>query len=170
MMRKLLLVLGLVAAAACASSASIAADKASEMFVRHAIEGNLAEIGMGKLAQDKGANDGVRNFGKELVTDHSAANQKAIALADSMKIKPPTAPTKKQKALYDRLSKLNGAAFDSAFIKAMVEDHKKDIRDYERQSKKGGDTAQYVNDTLPTLRKHLKDVEALRNGSARASR
>ncbi|MGZ8390137.1 MAG: hypothetical protein ACXWVL_06005 [Rhodoplanes sp.] len=42
MMRKLLLVLGLVAAAACASSASVAADKATDRFVRQAIEGNLA--------------------------------------------------------------------------------------------------------------------------------
>ncbi len=169
-MRKLLLVLGLVAAAACASSASVAADKATDRFVRQAIEGNLAEVDMGKLAQDKGANDGVRAFGRELVDDHSAANQKAISLANSIGVKAPTEPTKKQKAMYDRLSKLSGAAFDRAFIKAMVEDHKKDIREYERQSKKGGDAAQYVNDTLPTLRKHLKDVEALRNGAARASR
>ncbi len=102
-MRRVLFILGLVAAAAWASSASLAADKASERFVRAAIEGNLAEIDVGKLAQDKGANDGVRNFGKVLVEDHSAANQKAIALANSLGIKAPTAPTKKEKAEYDRL-------------------------------------------------------------------
>jgi putative membrane protein len=167
-MRRVLFILGLVAAAAWASSASLAADKASERFVRAAIEGNLAEIDVGKLAQDKGANDGVRNFGKVLVEDHSAANQKAIALANSLGIKAPTAPTKKEKAEYDRLSKLNGAAFDSAFIKAMIEDHKKAIREFERVAKKDGDVAQFAKDTLPTLEKHLKDAEALRGGAKAA--
>ncbi|MFO1100267.1 MAG: DUF4142 domain-containing protein [Xanthobacteraceae bacterium] len=164
-MRRVLFVLGLVAAAFWANSASLAADKAAEKFVRAAIEGNLAEIAVGKLAQDKGANDGVRNFGKVLVDDHSAANEKAIALANSLGIKVATAPTKKEKAEYDRLAKLSGAAFDSAFVKAMVGDHKAAIRAFQRAAKKDGEVAQFAKDTLPTLEKHLKDAEALRGGA-----
>jgi len=160
-MRRVLFVLGLVAAAFWASSTSLAADKAAEKFVRAAIEGNLAEIAVGKLAQDKGANDGVRNFGKVLVDDHSAANEKA----NSLGIKVPTAPTKKEKAEYDRLAKLSGAAFDSAFVKAMVGDHKAAIRAFQRAAKKDGEVAQFAKDTLPTLEKHLKDAEALRGGA-----
>ena len=117
------------------------------------------------LAWRSGANDGVRNFGKVLVDDHSAANEKAIALANSLGIKVATAPTKKEKAEYDRLAKLSGAAFDSAFVKAMVGDHKAAIRAFQRAAKKDGEVAQFAKDTLPTLEKHLKDAEALRGGA-----
>jgi putative membrane protein len=70
----------LVAAAAIAAlsvSAVLAKDKPSETFLKKAIEGNYAEVGMGDLAQKNGQSDGVKSFGKMLSTDHAAANQKA---------------------------------------------------------------------------------------------
>ena len=48
-----------------------------------------------KLAQEKGASDGVRSFGAMLVSDHSAANEKAMSVAQSMGVTPPTEPSKK---------------------------------------------------------------------------
>ena len=170
MMRKLLIAAGLAAVAACTAVPSLAADKATQKFVTEAIQGNLAEVEMGKLAQDKGATDGVKNYGKELADDHSAANQKATALANSIGVTPPTEPTKKQKAEHDKLAKMSGAAFDRAFIKAMIADHKKDIKTYQQQAKKQSEAAQYAKDTLPVLQKHLEDVQALQKSDKSAAR
>ena len=61
-----------------------ASDKASEKFIKDAIQGNLAEVAVGKLAQQKGASQGVRSFGAMLVSDHGAANEKAMSVAQTM--------------------------------------------------------------------------------------
>ena len=62
---------------ACALLGSIvaasAADKADQKFMENAIEGNLAEIQMGQLAQQKGQSEDVKSYGQMLVTDHTAA-------------------------------------------------------------------------------------------------
>jgi putative membrane protein len=117
-------------------SPSFAQDAGSQKFLKEAIEGNLAEVEMGKLSQKQGASEGVRAFGQMLEKDHSDANQKATAVANSVGMTAPTAPNKKQKADYDKMSKLSGANFDKAFAAHMVADHKKDIKEYEKAAKK----------------------------------
>src|SRR5215217_1828235 len=136
MMKNLFLSFGLATALACAAPAAWAQNTAGQEFLKKAIEGNLAEIEMGKLAQQKGASDGVRSFGKQLEQDHAAANQKATALAKEMQMTPPTQPNKKQRGDYDRMSKLSGDKFDREFIKHMVADHKKDIKEFQQETKK----------------------------------
>jgi putative membrane protein len=157
-------ILGIAMAAALLGglSAAGAADKASEKFIKEAVEGNLAEVQVGQLAQQKGESDGVKKFGEQLQKDHSAANEKVTALANKLGVTPPTEPNKKQKAIHDRLAKLSGPAFDKAFAKAMVDDHKEDIRKFEKQAKKKNDpTADLANEILPDLRKHLEMAQSL---------
>jgi putative membrane protein len=62
-----------------------AKDKLSEAFLKNAIEGNFAEVSMGELAQKNGQSDGVKSYGKMLSTDHAAANQKALDIAEYTK-------------------------------------------------------------------------------------
>jgi putative membrane protein len=77
-------------------------------------------------------------------------------------VTPPTEPTKQQKADYQKMSKMNGAAFDKAFAKHMVADHKKDIAEYQKASKMKGDPAgDYASQTLPDLQKHLEAAQSL---------
>jgi putative membrane protein len=129
--------LSLIATVMLASSGALAADKASQKFMTKVMQGNLAEIQVGKLAQQKGQTEGVRSFGSMLVSDHSASNEKAMSVAQSIGVSPPSEPSKKQKAVYDRLSKLSGESFDHEFAKAMVEDHKNDIREFEKRPGRG---------------------------------
>jgi len=102
-----------------------AKDKPSEAFLKKAIEGNYAEVSMGELAQKNGQSDGVRSFGKMLSTDHAAANQKARDAAKGMGMNPPSGPNTKQKADYDKMSKMSGTDFDKTFATHMVADHQK---------------------------------------------
>jgi len=160
-----------IAAAAFVSSASLAfaADNASQNFIKDAIQGNLAEVAVGKLAQQKGNSDAVRSFGQMLATDHAEANEKAMGAASTLGVAPPTAPARKQQAVYDKLDKLSGEAFDRAFAKNMVDDHKKDIRTYEKEAKKSNDPAAgYANDALPTLKKHLEAAQSLERSNTAA--
>ena len=80
-----------LAVAVLFGSPSFAQDKASQKFLKEAIEGNLAEVQMGQLAQKNGNSDGVRSFGQMLEKDHSDANQKATTAANSLGVTPPSA-------------------------------------------------------------------------------
>ena len=138
-----------------------AQEKASQKFLTKAIEGNYAEVEMGKLAQQNGGSDAVKAFGKMLETDHGNANQKAMQVAQSQNMTPPSGPNKQQKADHDKMAKMNGAAFDRMFAEHMVKDHKKDIAEYQKAAKAKGAAGQYAGDTLPTLQKHLNTAQSL---------
>src|SRR3954464_1426567 len=165
MITKLGVTLGLaiVFAAPC-----FAQDAASQKFLKEAIEGNFAEVEMGQLAKKQASSDGVRSFGDMLEKDHSAANQKATAAATSLGMTPPTSPNKKQKADYEKMSKLSGAQFDKMFATHMIADHKKDIKDYEKAKKKDA-AGSYATETLPTLHKHLETAQSLSAGNKTAN-
>jgi putative membrane protein len=160
MSRKVLIAMGLIASAAYAPPAW-AKDPAGKTFITKAIQGNLAEVQMGQLAQEKSQNGDVKAFGQQLVTDHNDANSKATAVANDLGVTPPQEPSKKQQADYNKLSKLSGDAFDKQFARHMVMDHKKDISEYKADSKKKDPTASYASDTLPTLQKHLEMAQSL---------
>jgi putative membrane protein len=53
-----------------------AAEKPSQSFLKKAIQGNYAEVEMGKLAQQNGQSDNVKNFGRMLQADHTAQTRK----------------------------------------------------------------------------------------------
>jgi putative membrane protein len=141
-----------------------AADE-SEKFIKEAIQGNLAEVQVGQLAQQKGAIQGVRDFGAMLVKDHQMANEKATEVAQHMSIKAPDKPGMKQQAVYDKLSHLSGVKFDQEFTKSMVKDHQEDIAKYQKESQGSDAAADYAKQTLPKLHEHLKMAEELQNST-----
>jgi putative membrane protein len=130
---RIILWLGTATLMAISIASAPAKDKPSEAFLKKAIEGNFAEVSMGDLAQKNGQSDGVKSYGKMLSTDHAAANQKALDAAKDLVMNPPTGPNAKQKADYDKMSKMSGVGFDKMFATHMVADHQKDIADTRRR-------------------------------------
>jgi putative membrane protein len=168
--------IGLVSAAAMAVAvlsaplalAAGATASHSDAFIEKAIQGNLAEIKEGRLAQRKGATTGVRRFGEVLVRDHSKADRKAMAAASSMGVTPPAQPSSSQTMQYEHLAALSGRRFDEAFVKAEVKDHEQDLAKYRREAKAPNSPAStYASTSLPVLRKHLRMAEALERQSPR---
>jgi len=156
---------GAALAALLVGGAALAQDKASQSFLTEAIEGNLAEIQMGQLAQKNGSSDAVKQFGQMLQKDHSDANQKATSVATSMGMTAPTQPNRKQKATYDRLAKLSGKQFDRAFAKDMVADHKADIKAFQKEATRNDAAGTFAKESLPTLQKHLQAAQSLQSTS-----
>jgi putative membrane protein len=163
MTMKPMFAIGLAAAMALAASAAQAqsADKDSQKFIKSAIEGNFAEIDVGKLAQDKGTSPAVKSYGDMLVTDHSAANDKAIQAANQLGVTPPSGSGMSEKAEYLKLKVLSGASFDRTFAKDMVKDHQEDIQKFQKEANKADAAGTYAKDTLPTLQKHLQQAQQL---------
>lgn len=137
------------------------ADKDSQSFIKTAIEGNIGEVDAGKLAQEKGKSDAVKQYGAMLVKDHSAANEKAKQVASQLGVDPPTGSKMSAKATYLKLKVLSGDSFDRSFAKSMVSDHQSDIKDYQKEAAKNDAAGAYAKETLPTLQEHLKEAQSL---------
>ena len=144
------------------SKAGTSKQAPDHKFVMDAAKGGMAEVELGKLAQDMASNDQVKNFGKRMVDDHSKANDELQTLAKNKNITLPTDLDPKDKALKDRLSKLSGPAFDRAYMDAMVRDHRKDVNEFRMESTRGQDPdiKAFASKTLPTLREHLQLAES----------
>lgn len=136
-------------------------DKDSQKFIKAAIEGNNAEIEVGKLAQQKGQTDAVKQYGAMLVKDHGDANAKAQQVARQLNVEPPTGTSLGQKATYAKLKVLSGESFDKSFAKSMVSDHQSDIKEYQEEAQKSDAAGNFAKEALPTLQKHLTEAQKL---------
>jgi putative membrane protein len=166
---------GHVATAGQAESAKSAAKKAvgvdpDKAFVLEAASGGMMEVELGRMASNQASSDDVKKFGQRMVDDHSKANNELSSLAQKKNITLPAEMGKKEQATRDHLSKLNGAAFDKAYMQHMVADHTKDVRAFEHESKMGKDPdiKAWAGQTLPTLQDHLKQAKQVSSSLAGA--
>jgi putative membrane protein len=136
-------------------------NRTDQRFLADAIQADLAEVQIGKLAQQKGDNDQVKQFGQMLEQDHGQHLQQAQQVAGQVGVTPPTEPSAQQKATYDKLSKLSGASFDKQFAVAMVKDHKEDIVKFQKMAREKSPVGDLAGKTVPVLQKHLQSAEAL---------
>ena len=137
----------------------LSADDAD--FVQKAAKGGLAEVELGLLAQQRGATDAVRKFGRRMVHDHSDANLELRQLASSKGITVPQSLDEKDAAERDRLAKLSGREFDAAYMRDMLKDHQEDVVEFQSTASKAQDPdlRAFASKTLPTLQDHLRMVE-----------
>lgn len=90
--------------------------------------GNI-DIAAAKQALTKSHNPSVRAFAEEMVRDHLAVNDKALALVKKLKVTPESNATsealsKQADATSKRLASLSGAAFDRAYVENEIGFHK----------------------------------------------
>ena len=157
----------LILLALAGSSLAIAASPDRAFYLK-AAAGGMAEVEAGKLAQEKGTSDAVKSFGAKMVEDHTAANEKLMALAASKKIKLPKALDAKHKATQKNLQAKSGAAFDAAYIKGQIADHKATIALLEREiaSGKDAEAKAFANETLPVVKEHLTMLQTMSGAPA----
>lgn len=145
--------------------------RSDRKFLEEAYMGSMAEVRLGKLAQDKASSQEVKDFGKRMVDDHSKEIDSLSQIAKEDGVKLPTQLDSKHQKTYDRLAKLSGAEFDRAYMKEMTSDHKKDVSSYEHAAKSAKDDQlqQHAQQEVSTLREHEKMAQStmddIRKGS-----
>jgi putative membrane protein len=87
------------------------------------------DIKMGQLALQRSQNPQVRSFADEMVRDHTAVNDKALALLRKLNVQPQDndtsrALTRQAEAEQQRLGTLTGAAFDKAYAEHELAYHR----------------------------------------------
>ena len=132
-------------------------------FIMKAAQGGLAEVATGQIASQQATNADVKAFGQQMVTDHGKANNELSQLATNKGIAVPTETDDEHKKKADELAKKTGKDFDKAYVAEMVEDHKKDVAEFEKMSQTAtdADLKTWTTNTLPTLKHHLEMIQAL---------
>ena len=140
------------------------ADKA---FVKKAMGGSMAEVEMGKLALEKSSNDQVKQFAQKMVDDHGKMIDQMKPAAEQMGVKVPDQPPAGEVKKMDKMKSLSGDAFDQAYIKEMVSDHKKDSKEFkqEAQMTKNPQLKELVTQGSQTIDGHLQMAEQLAQSS-----
>jgi putative membrane protein len=154
------------------TAAKAASTSADAPFVLQAAEGGMMEVAKGKLAAQKGTHEGVKQFGQKMVDDHTKAGDELKAIASGKSITlPGETPTSPMQAIVAKLEKLEGAAFDRAYVDDQVRDHEKTIALFEREAKTGkdADLKAFAEKTLPTLKEHLTMVQDLKTKLAKGA-
>lgn len=109
---------------------AFAADQPSDPQIAHiAYTAGDIDVKAGQLALEKSQNKAVRAFASDMVRDHKAVNDKALALVKKLNVTPEDNGTSKALSdqaaqKHDELSKLSGAAFDKAYVDNEVAFHK----------------------------------------------
>ncbi len=140
-------------------------SSADTEFMNKAAQGGMAEVELGKMASTKAQNAEVKQFGQQMTADHTRANNELKTLAAGKNVTLPTDVGAMHKATMDKLSKLSGAEFDREYVKAMVEDHEKDVAEFQKQADSGtnADVKAFAAKTLPTLKSHFEMIKAMQS-------
>src|SRR5829696_444893 len=118
---------------------------------------NLFEIRAGQRAQQRAVNSAVKQFGQQMVTDHTNMENQLSALVSKNGTKFQPSMGKVNEDELARLEKLSGAEFDRAYMTSMIQHHQQDIALLQGagQSARSAEARQLVSSGLPVLQQHL---------------
>jgi putative membrane protein len=130
-------------------------------FAQQALSSSAVEIELARTAYIRAQSPDVRDFARQMLTDHRDMVIKLDNFAlergylMSWRIEPEKAGT------IERLRSLDSASFDRAYMDEMVAAHEKAVATMEIQAASGRETASIASAALPTVRHHLEMARAL---------
>jgi len=145
-----------------AAQAMAEVSSADRTFATNAAADGFAEVSLGQLAIQNAGSSAVRQFGQQMVTDHTQANQDLAQIGQKEDLNLPTQPKKTDIETEQRLNTIKGPPFDTSYMHEMVQDHEKDVRAFEEEAKTGADPAlkAFAQKYLPVLQHHLQMAQA----------
>jgi putative membrane protein len=138
-------------------------NRVDAKFAVDAADGGLAEVELGKLAQQKATTLQLKKFGAMMVSDHSMINEKMKNIAKDKGITLPQVTGEYRQKIVKDLSDKSGKDFDRAYLTTMIKDHKEDIKTFEAAIKELRDTdlRTFASANLPILKKHLSAIQKI---------
>lgn len=136
-------------------------SSAEREFVQMAMDSNARELQLSMRAKEKAQSEAVRDFAEMMIEEHGRQGEELAAVSRRMTATggpPLKRQDKSARALVNELNNLQGDQFDRRYMQAMVSDHEKALRLYERQAKASKDPQlkELAQQTLPELRRHLQ--------------
>lgn len=140
-----------------------AADKdlplpTDQKFVVNAVGCTICETKLADIAIQRATNPEVKQLAQKLKVEHGQCLKQLMTLAATHKLAVVEGLEKEHQATVDRLSKLEGKAFDQEYVKGVIERHEKGILSCDGQIKDGksADITTFCKDAMPKIKEHLE--------------
>ena len=155
---------------ATAAAAPAEPDAATpDGFVTLAASSDMYEIEAGKLAEEMGESDEIKELGAMLVRDHTTSSGKLKAAAEAEQLTVPASMLPKHQSQLDALRSA-GTKFDDVFALQQVTAHEEALAMLQTQAESGTveGLKAFAAETMPVVEGHLEHVRGLANGEAPA--
>lgn len=143
----------------------LGATPSPQDFVTQVVVGEMFEIELGRLAEQRG-NGKTRRFAAQLLKDHkqTSAQLKALVQGGAVKVSYPIALDSVRRKQLDDLKALSGPEFDDRFEAVQSALHEQSISLFERYGTDGEhpDLKRFAYRHLPHLREHWRQARALK--------
>ena len=143
-------------APAVAAQAAAQPSQQDTQYLQAIHQVNLFEITAGDLARQKGQNQGVKDLGERLRTDHTQVDQSVREVADTLDVELPDEPTADQQAVIERLNNASGEEFDRLWVTSELNGHVQAIQATQTEISQGSEhsVVQLAQTALPILQAH----------------
>jgi putative membrane protein len=137
--------------------AQLAPLRQDTKFILEAASSNLLEIRLGQTAQTKATNPAVKQFGQQMVADHSNLENQLTASVSKGGVQFKPGMTKEHEQEVAQLDKMSGADFDRAYMSSMIQHHQQDVATFQSAAQTVGsaEARQIIATSLPVLQQHL---------------
>jgi putative membrane protein len=139
------------------STGTVSDITADMPFIRQAGSSNQMEIRLGQVAQSRGSNSAVKQFGQRMVDDHTRLQNQLTAVVTNTGVSYTPTMDSRHQQLASRLERLSGADFDRAYMQAMIQTHQDAVNQFQAQSQSARSTQvrNLASGSLPLLQQHL---------------
>ena len=135
-----------------------------KMFIKAAEQSNIAEIKTSQLALKKATKSDLKDYGQHMIDAHTKARAELKELAASKGATLPADTNEPNKAAYSKLTKLNGAAFDSTYTKVQRDGHEATVAAFKAEIADGKDpdVKAFATKNLPEIQSHLDMIKNIK--------
>lgn len=136
---------------------------ADQSFITKTLSNSSAEAEMSQLATQKSPSADVKKYGQNMVQIHSQLAQQLQPVAQMLGVKADQKPSKKDRKQIEQLKTLDGSAFDQAYLKAMANDQKHDVKSFKDETTAAQNPAikKAAQMDEPVMSQHLQALEQL---------
>lgn len=161
--KSLFLLMALLASSLLQGSAQTTLSKADQRFLRRAADARMMDWAEGNLAVERATNAGLKDYGQRMLREQDYFMNAIKSLAASKNFTLPQALSEKKADGLDDLKEETGKSFDKKFIKMMIIDHKRDVKDFKKALKSDdADIKAFANKYLPIVEEHLASAKKLK--------
>jgi putative membrane protein len=133
-------------------------DHADRSFLRKAATAGMKEITVSQAVLERLTNPQLKEFARQMVTDHTNVNNQLMTLAQQKGVE---LPQKDETSLTEKWTE-KGGDLDKKYIKTMVSDHEEAVKLFTKAAQSSDpDVAAFAQKTLPVLQHHLEMAKDL---------
>jgi putative membrane protein len=146
------------------ATGQMASMDGDSLFIMTAAQGDLFEITSSQLALEQAESQEVKDFAQQMIDAHTATTEQLTPIASELGVTPPTELNPMQQFAITHLQTLQGAEFDSFYLRHQVTAHAAAVDAFTSATTgavQNQALVDFANQNLPIIQEHLTMAQAM---------